>query len=235
MKYGANPEKGVPVISDGATSIPSIRNPVTNNIEAKIHQDGEYKVVVSYIDFTDVEKKAKEMKDAVEYLAANGVITGTSEKTFSPDLPISRAEIAMLMTKTIGYYKEGADGHFLDVHPGDWYFSAAGSAKERKLMTGTNPEGTLFSPADTIPREQIVAICSRALTAELNYVGMKDPHAEIERFGDADKIANWAIEDIALASKVGLIPPSADFHPERIMTRGDVAILLQRLYMLIWF
>ncbi|MDR1638103.1 MAG: S-layer homology domain-containing protein [Clostridiales bacterium] len=234
MKYGEDPAKGVPVISDGTNNIPSIRNPVTNDVEAKIYQDGEYTVVVSYIDFTDIEKKAKEMRDAVEYLAANGVITGTSEKIFSPDLPISRAEIAMLMTKTIGYYKEGTDGHFTDVFPDDWYFSAAGSAKEHKIMAGTNAEGTLFSPKDTIPREQIVAICSRALTVELKYVGMKDPQAEVDRYADGDKISKWAVEDIALASKVNLVPPATNFHPEKIMTRGDVAVLLQRLYLMIW-
>jgi hypothetical protein len=235
MKYEEPKEgEGIAVISDGASNMASKKNVITESLDAKIYHSGDYKVVVTTKDFSDMEKKTKIMRDAVEYLASNGVISGTSDTTFSPDMPITRAEIAMLMTKTIGYYREGADGKFEDVFPEDWFFSAVGSAKEKSLMSGTNTEGTIFSPNLNIPKDQIVSICARALRTELRYNGVKDMEETLSIYTDRGDLPDWSVPDIALARKVNLLPPSTKFDPTHIMTRGEVAVLLQRLYIMVW-
>ncbi|MCL2388250.1 MAG: S-layer homology domain-containing protein, partial [Defluviitaleaceae bacterium] len=87
-----------------------------------------------------------------------------------------------------------------------------------------------------LPREQLTVVSTRVLRDEMGYTTPANPAPLLQNFTDRDAISNWATSDIALAQREGLILPRADgtFRPADSMTRGDVALMMHRLYLLLW-
>jgi hypothetical protein len=209
-------------------------NPVTGKVKVKINESGTYTVQENRKDFSDIAGKTREMQEAIRILASKGVIAGTSPTEFSPDAPISRAEIAALIVRTLAKYDGGADGGFADVQRNDWFFAAAGSAKKHGIMGGT-AENT-FAPRVSIPKDQIVVVSARVLRNEMKYKNPANAGAYLSAYTDQSAIPAWALADIALATRENFVVKRTDgtFEPAFTMTRGDAAIILYRLFERIW-
>ena len=153
---------------------------------------------------------------------------------FRPDDPLNRAQTASLITNIMGISDPSADYGFIDVNRPDWFFTAVNTARRHHLMTGTG-EGT-FSPNLNIPRDQMIAITARILRREMNYRNPVNAMTYLHIFADADELADWSLMDLALASRENLIMRRADglFMPNQVITRGEAAIILHRLYRRIW-
>ena len=112
--------------------------------------------------FTDI-KPADWHYNAVEYAVTNALFNGTSDTTFSPDAPMTRA---MFVTVLGRYDNIDADGFqttsFSDVSAGKYYAPYVAWASSNKIVSGTG-DGK-FSPHDAISREQLAAMI-------YNYVG----------------------------------------------------------------
>ena len=97
--------------------------------------------------FSDVPSDAW-YREAVAWMAAAGITTGTSETTFSPDLPVSRAQLAAFLHRFAGSpnapVNYASDPTFEDI-PGDAYFARSVEwMVDEGITTGTSP--TTFSP-----------------------------------------------------------------------------------------
>ena len=209
-------------------------NPAIDKVEARINTSGTYTTKENRKDFSDIQSKSAEMQEAIKILAAKGIISGASPTEFSPDAPITRAEIAALITRTLSKLDANADGGFSDVKSNEWFFGAAGSAKRHGIMAGTAE--TVFSPNVNIPKDQIVAVAARVLKTEQGYRVPNDSVAYLAKYSDNTAIADWAKSDVALATKLNLVVQRTDgsFSPATTMTRGDAAIILYRMFMKIW-
>ena len=195
---------------------------------------GTYTVRDNRVDFTDITDKSREMQEAINVLASKGIINGTTTTTFGPDGRITRAEIAALVVRTLSLLDQNADGRFSDVSRSDWFFGAVGSAKRHGIVNGTSP--TTFTPRNTILKEQIVAICARTLKSVMNYRNPSNVPGILSSYTDSTSIAQWGLDDIALATRENLIVRRTDgrFNGSTTMTRGDAAIILYRMFMKIW-
>ena len=209
-------------------------NPVNGKIEAKIKDSDSYTVKNNKKNFSDISSKSQEMQNAINILASKGVINGTAANEFSPDKSISRAEIAALIVRTLSKVDPNADGGFTDVVRTDWFFGEVGSAKRFGIVNGIS--ATTFAPNSTILKDQIVAICARTLRAELGYRNPSNVSGVLSVYKDAGSIAQWGLEDIALATRENLVVRRTDgtFGGSATMTRGDAAIILYRMFMRIW-
>lgn len=209
-------------------------NPITKTIDVKINKADTYTVKENKVDFSDIQDKTNEMKEAIRILASKGIINGVGNGKFNPNGTISRAEIATLFVRTLSKYDAKADGKFKDVLAKDWYFGAVGSAKRHGLMNGTSE--TTFAPKDAIKKDQIVAVSARVLKTEMKYREPSDAQSILRIYADAASIAKWAVSDVALATRENLVVKRYDhtFTPLDTMTRGDVAIILYRLFKKLW-
>jgi len=209
-------------------------NPVTGLLDARINQSGTYVVVENRIDFADIRTRSQEMQRSIRTLAAEGIISGMSPTEFSPDDPLTRAQVASLVTRLLGINDPNADGGFADVNRSDWFFGAVGSARQHNLMSGTG--ANIFEPNLYIPREQMVAISARILRTEMRYRNPVNPMVYLREFSDADDFADWSITDLSLATRENLVIRRADgnFLPRADITRGEAAVILYRLYRRIW-
>ena len=209
-------------------------NPAIDKVEARINTSGTYTTKENRKDFSDIQSKSAEMQEAIRVLSSKGIINGTSETAFSPDSPITRAQIAMLITKTLSKLDANANGGFSDVKSSDWFYGAAGSAKNHGIMSGTS--ATTFAPNVNIPKDQIVAVSARVLRNEMKYNNPTGVDAVLNKYSDKSAIPDWAKTDVALATQLNLVVyrTDGDFSPSGTMTRGDAAVILYRMFMKIW-
>ena len=109
--------------------------------------------------FTDVPSDAY-YAQAVAWAAQTGITQGTSQMTFSPDMPCSRAQIVTMLWRAKGSPKPRGNVPFSDVAADDWYRDAVAWAVEQGITQGTGND--CFSPEAVCTRAQIVTFLYRA-------------------------------------------------------------------------
>ena len=109
-------------------------------------------------NFTDVKLGAY-YADAVAWAVDNGVTTGTSKTTFSPDENCSRAQIVTFLWRYNGKPAAKDAGAFTDVKSDAYYAGAVSWAVAQNITKGTSD--TTFSPDQTCTRAQIVTFLYR--------------------------------------------------------------------------
>lgn len=171
--------------------------------------------------FTDISDKSDETQKAVNSLAKAGIIDGTSETEFSPDKPITRAEIAALLLRMTAKTEADSNGGFADVTPDKWYYNTAGTSKKYGIVSGF--DDNTFRGDEAITGVQLVSLTARTLSAEKNISAQTQ--------SKYSNIPEWAQSDIALAEQEGLVSVQSEINDiDAPMTRGEAAVILYRLY-----
>lgn len=108
--------------------------------------------------FTDV-KDTDYFYDAVLWASKNGITTGTTDTTFSPDARCTRAQIVTFLWRAEKEPAAAAKNPFQDVKEDDYFEDAVLWAVENEITTGTGAD--TFSPDDVCTRAQIVTFLYR--------------------------------------------------------------------------
>ena len=108
--------------------------------------------------FTDVAANAYYFK-AVLWAVENGITTGTSATTFSPDAPCTRAQGVTFLWRANGSKAASAAASFTDVASDAYYAPAVAWAAEQNVTGGVG--NGLFSPDTTCTRAQNVSMLYR--------------------------------------------------------------------------
>ncbi len=109
-----------------------------------------------FIDIDDVPWA----QNAINTLADDGVISGTSANTYSPHLSIRRADFVMLLVKLYKLDTEITET-FEDVTEDKYYYSDVSKAKSLGIISGIDE--THFKPEDSISRHDKIASCYKCL------------------------------------------------------------------------
>ena len=107
--------------------------------------------------FTDVSANAY-YYDAVLWAAENGITSGSSATTFSPDAVLTRGQTVTFLYRAAGSPAVSGSS-FRDVAPGAWYANAVAWAVSKGVTTGTG--GNHFSPDAPCTRAQTVTFLYR--------------------------------------------------------------------------
>ena len=86
--------------------------------------------------------------------------------------------------------------------------NAIGVLASKGIINGTS--ATTFAPKKNIQKDQIVAICARTLRSEMRYKNPSDVSAILGAYTDASSIEQWALTDIALATRENLVVKRTD-------------------------
>ncbi|MCR8641885.1 DUF4855 domain-containing protein [Paenibacillus sp. N1-5-1-14] len=179
----------------------------------------------SAAQFADLDKTAW-AQEAVEKLAALGVVKGTSATTFSPAEQVSRADFILMLVRALDLKSE-ASAAFTDVQAQDYYYEAVLIAKQLGIVIGV--DGDKFAPKDNITRQDMMVMVARALKATKAKEITGDLTA-FEGFKDADKVSDYAAGSIAAMIEQGLIQGDGGMiHPQNNTTRAETAVFLYRL------
>ena len=179
--------------------------PTKDGMTVKLDGSAELVLVDRSRDFTDT--KGHWAEDAIDFATAHELFAGTSDTTFTPDSPMTRA---MLMTVLARFDGQDTTGGAV------WYEKAMAWAKENGISDGSNPNGS-------ITREQFATMLWR-------YAGSPTGDGSLSAFGDSASVNGYAVEALRWAVGEGLISGTGAglLAPQGNATRAQVATILMR-------
>ena len=164
----------------------------------------------------------------VMFVWKNGLMDGTGAVTFSPDAPITRAQVALIFFRLAGSPEVTGDNLFTDVENSPataWYYDASLWAHQRGIVAGYADH--TWHPGDPVSREQL-AVMFRNYA---NYRGYDLTAADdLSGYVDAGEVSEWAKESVRWAADRGMMNGrnSAVLNPTGIVTRAQAAAMLCR-------
>lgn len=174
--------------------------------------------------FPDVKANAW-YAPAVAYAKTNGYMDGNADGTFAPTGNVTAAQLAQIL-----YNKDGkpaaADGAaFKDVSD-QWYAPAILWAAGKGIVTDTGDAAV--EPTKALTRQQIALML-------YNYMGKPSDSAELDKFSDAAKVSDWALDAMKWAVSAGVLSGSEVngsmvLDPTGTATRAQTAQILMNFF-----
>ena len=131
--------------------------------------------------------------EAADYVLSNGLMTGTSDTTFTPNGALTRGMLVTVLYRMAGSPKvEGkVSEKFSDCTDGSWYADAVLWASANKVVDGYE-DGT-FKPTKSITRQEMAKVLYG-----YDKIGGKTAEGITEKltYTDLDAIADWALEAV---------------------------------------
>ncbi|MDE7245400.1 MAG: S-layer homology domain-containing protein [Oscillospiraceae bacterium] len=168
------------------------------------------------VQFSDVDAKAY-YYDAVQWAVQQGIASGTTETTFSPDQNCTRAQTITLLWRSAGSPKpKNQNNPFTDVKDNAYYHDAVLWAAEQNIVSGTS-----FSPDEAVTRGQLAAFLYRKAGSPTT--------ANNSNFTDVPNDAYYA-QAVAWVAAQGIASGTGEhtFSPDAVCTRGQIVTFLYR-------
>ncbi|OPJ56463.1 S8 family peptidase [Alkalithermobacter paradoxus] len=161
-------------------------------------------------------------KDDILWTSDKGLMIGTTNKTFSPNEPLTRAQAATIFVRALNLENSRVETSYFNDIGNHWAKNSIEIAYSNGLMVGMG-EG-IFSPNTLVTREQMAVILERILNHE------KIEHKNIT-FKDIDK-NRWSYTSIIRMANLGIFAGYQDgtFRPIEALTRAQMAALMRRIY-----
>ena len=175
---------------------------------------------ITQLPFLDIDE-TDSYYDAVCYVYENGLIIGTSDTLYSPDMSITRGMIATILWRVEGKPAAGANP-FPDVAAGSYYESAIAWAAANGVINGY--EDGNYRPNEAISREELAAILYR-YALNKGYASAAAEHAALTQ-ADAGTVLDWAVPAMQWACETGVLSARADglLQPGAEASRAETAV-----------
>lgn len=175
--------------------------------------------------FVDVYEVKHWFYDDVTYVYNSGLIKGTADNTFSPDMTTTRAMVVTLLYRIEGTEEKATTVSFTDVAADAWFYDAIEWAYLNDVTEGMG-DGT-FKPNQNVTREQLMTFLYR-YAQRLNYP--VETEQDLSAFWDAPTISDYAKSAVCWAVESGLLKGYEDgtIRPHRELSRSELAALMHR-------
>ena len=229
LKQGENPQSVVIYYLADDGSLKTVRghyDRTTNTVRFRTSHFSKFIVGYNMVSFQDVSLDAW-YRDAVRFIAARGITTGTGDGSYSPEEKLTRGQFLVMMMRAYAIDPdENPTNNFTDA--GNTYYTKYLAAAKR-LGISNGVGNNLFSPNKEITRQEMFTLLYNAL----NVIG-EVPEATIGKqlanFSDADQIAGWAEKAMELFVGSGIVSGSGDkLLPIEISNRAEMAQVLYNL------
>lgn len=190
------------------------------------------KFAVSYnpIEFADVDDSSW-YKDAVDFISAREITSGTGDNMYSPEAKLTRAQFLVLLMNAYQIDTQNESEltqiqNFTDAGK-TYYTDYLLTAKSLGIVSGVGEN--MFAPEKEIARQEMFVMLYNTLKT-IDEVPMPMIDKSLSDFGDASSIAEWANEAASALVKAGAISGSNDnIYPELATTRAEIAQLIYNL------
>lgn len=194
------------------------------NIYGLVDGSVEIKVIDNIKIFEDISNNSWYSK-AVLFATSHELFGGTSDKLFSPNMPMSRAMLVTVLHRLEDTPNiQNNTINFVDVNIDSYYGNAVSWATAEKIVNGS---GNAFNPNNDITREELITILYRY--AKNIGANTSNKNNEII-FSDKNNVSEWAYEAMSWAVDNGIITGKENnlIDPKGKSTRAEVAIILER-------
>ena len=191
----------------------------------ELEEDATVKIVENAKEFTDVPASGYWAKDAIQFVTARGIFSGTSEDIFDADAFMTRGMLAVVLHSLESNPDHAFEGALADVADGAWYEEGIRWAAENKLLSGYG--NGMYGPLDNLSREQLAVM----LWSYARFKGVDvsvGENTNILSYDDAFDISEYAIPAMQWACGAGMINGYGNgcLGPDDGATRAQVAQML---------
>ena len=158
---------------------------------AKVEIPAEIPALDADKTFIDV-REGYFAEEAINNMAALGVVNGKGDRIFDPKSPMKRSELAKVLYE-LANGKEGYTTDFTDVPSTKWYADSVAWAVKAGVVKGVSD--TEFEPERTITREELAAMLCRY--ARMLGMDTTAQTSELDVFSDGATTHAWAASDMA--------------------------------------
>lgn len=164
--------------------------------------------------------------ESVKYAYTNGLMNGTSDTEFEPNLSLTRAMLVTVLWRLENEPVVNFVMPFEDVSEDAWYAEAVRWAVCEGIVNGV--EDTKFAPDSNITREQIATIIYRY--AQYKDVAPTGAWAIKLDYADLADISDYAVDGVMYCKLKEIMQGKDDsnFVPKDNATRAEIATILQR-------
>jgi len=175
------------------------------------------------LPFTDV-RESDWFYDDVVFAYENGLFSGTSDTTFSPNTSMTRAMLVTVLYRLEGQPTVNGRSGFSDVTFNSYYEDAVTWAADNGIVNGIS--ASTFSPNANVTREQMAAILYRyAQYKKYNTAAS----SSLNSFSDHTSVSGYAVASLQWSVAEKLVNGSAGkLMPTGNATRAQVAAILHR-------
>jgi subtilisin family serine protease len=163
--------------------------------------------------------------NTIHHLTARDIVHGKSTEIYAPNLPVTRAEFATLLTNGLDMREEtrslqNGSSSFSDINPGFWAKGSLELCFELQIMV-PDSRGRCY-PNRSITRAETAVMIAKAL---------KLTRSEGLKFTDSDRIPTWAAEAVSAVCDAGIIKgfPDGTFMPQNNLTRAEAAVIIEKI------
>ncbi|SFF37027.1 S-layer homology domain-containing protein [Paenibacillus catalpae] len=209
-------------------TVPSgVYNPATRMVSFDVTHFSRYAVAYNKQSFKDTTSSFA--KDAITYLSARSIISGTSSNQFSPKARMTRADFTVILSRIAGgqlsNYKAG---NFSDVRTTDYYADAVQWAVDKGITSGIG--GGKFNPKVSITRAEMAAMLVR-FAGVMNF--SLPANQQAVTFADSSAIQSSVKQAVKAVQQAGIINGKTKagrsgvyFAPKDFATREETAKML---------
>ncbi|MDQ3703770.1 MAG: SBBP repeat-containing protein [Chloroflexota bacterium] len=209
---------------------------------------------VCSVSFSDQHPDSSTFYSYVRCLACKGVVSGFSDGTFREGNPITRGQIAKMVSNAAGFDEDPGDQIYSDVAPGSPFYDYINRLTNRGIVAGypcpTRPGGGdectpenpgLFKPNENATRGQLAKIVSNA--AALNEAVSGQHYADVPANGEGSQFYTWIMRLTNMNVMGGYACGTADprsgpcdgenrpyFRPGNTVTRGQASKIVANTF-----
>jgi len=178
----------------------------------------------SSTNFTDMGRYTW-ANSAVNFLAQNGVVNGTSPNTFSPGQNVRRCDFVVMICRAFHFTAVNDSAGFYDVPNGTYYTSAVAAARELSIINGTG--GNYFNPNGALSRQDAMVMVRNALRAANWSVGSSSTE-NLSMFPDGGRVSEYARDAVSTLVRLGAVNGDSNgyLRPQSTINRAEVAMIL---------
>ena len=169
---------------------------------------------------------------SIKFLTEIGVLVGYPDGTYKPDIPVSRAEFASMVIKSLGQENTTVAQPigYADIEPDFWGYNIIQKAVYFDLIP--NGRGADFRPYDPVTRAEATTIAVNAITTS-QVSEQRAQNIISKSYEDYTQLPAWFLVSAAKAELLDLnvVAPGHEgkLEPNRPMNRAEVAALLYKM------
>lgn len=165
----------------------------------------------------------------INKLTDNNILAGYPDRTFKPNLPVSRAEMATMVVKGFNLNNDVScpSAMFKDVPESHWANKTIAKAVSNGIMAGY-PNNT-FKPNQSISRAEAYTIMAKGINCPMSEC---DADKILSQYCDGNTVPNWAKIPVAKVLENGGIsdfPNSDQISPNKDASRAEIASMLENV------
>ncbi len=204
----------------------SVYNRETGRITFKTRHFSKYAVGYNKLSFKDVAEGAW-YSEAVGFIAARGISTGTGDGKFSPEGKLTRGAFLTMVMKAYGIKAdENPADNFADA--GNKYYTGY-LAAARRLGITEGVGNNRFAPEKELTREELFTLLYNTLKL-IGELPVGASGKDINDFSDTKEIAAWAKPAMSSFTESGILSGSlGKLSPKAKSNRAQIAQVLYNL------